>query len=58
MWQIRKQPRAEADEQELRERALEEHRLINAGDAGSFTQHDLHNELKVEPDQRLIAVAL
>ena len=56
MWQIRKQPRAEADEQELRERALEEHRLVTVGDAGAFAQRDLHTELKVELHQRLIGL--
>jgi pilus assembly protein CpaF len=55
MWQIRKPSRLEASEdEEQRQRALDEHRLVTVGDAGAFAKRDRHTELKVELHQRLI----
>ena len=54
MWQIRKAVANEADVEETRQRALEEHRLVTVGDAGAFEKRDKHTELKVELHQRLL----
>src|SRR3954470_7791948 len=54
MWQIRKPVRTEADLEEARLRALDEHRLVTVGDAGAFAKRDKHTDLKVELHQRLI----
>jgi pilus assembly protein CpaF len=54
MWQIRKTNRVEELDDEQRQRALEEHRLVTLGDAGAFEKRDLHTELKVELHQRLL----
>ena len=54
MWQIRKPAHSDADEEEQRQRSLEEHRLVTVGDAGAFTKRDKHTELKVELHQRLL----
>jgi pilus assembly protein CpaF len=43
-----------ADDEEQRQRAVEEHRLVTIGDAGAFAKRDKHTELKVELHQRLI----
>jgi pilus assembly protein CpaF len=56
MWQIRKPAPVEIDEEEQRERALQEHRLVTIGDAGAFGQRNLHTDLKVELHQRLIGL--
>src|SRR5919199_1505135 len=54
MWQIRKAVPNEAEIEEDRQRALEEHRLVTVGDAGAFAKRDKHTELKVELHQRLL----
>jgi pilus assembly protein CpaF len=55
MWQIRKPAGlAGTEDDEQRQRALEEHRLVTVGDAGAFAKRDTHTELKVELHQRLI----
>src|SRR3954447_3797235 len=54
MWQIRKAVANEADVEETRQRAVEEHRLVTVGDAGAFEKRDTHTDLKVELHQRLI----
>jgi pilus assembly protein CpaF len=54
MWQIRKTNRVEEPDDEQRQRAMEEHRLVTLGDAGAFAKRDLHTELKVELHQRLL----
>jgi pilus assembly protein CpaF len=54
MWQIRKPVRSEAELEEARQQALEEHRLVTVGDAGAFAKRDQHTELKVELHQRLL----
>jgi pilus assembly protein CpaF len=54
MWQIRKPARSEAQVEEARQQALEEHRLVTIGDAGAFAKRDQHTELKVELHQRLL----
>src|SRR4051812_6434812 len=55
MWQIRKPGRLElVEDDEQRQRAVEEHRLVTVGDAGAFEKRDNHTELKVELHQRLI----
>ena len=55
MWQIRKPGKlAGVEDDEQRQRALEEHRLVTVGDAGAFAKRDTHTELKVELHQRLI----
>jgi pilus assembly protein CpaF len=54
MWQIKKPLRTEADVEEDRQRAVEEHRLVTVGDAGAFEKRDKHTELKVELHQRLL----
>jgi pilus assembly protein CpaF len=56
MWQIRKPQRVEENEEELRERALEEHRIVTIGDAGAFAARNLHTDLKVELHQSLIGL--
>ena len=55
MWQIRKPSRlGGVEDEEQRQRALDEHRLVTVGDAGAFAKRDEHTELKVELHQRLI----
>jgi pilus assembly protein CpaF len=54
MWQIRKTNQVEEIDDEQRQRALEEHRLVTVGDAGAFAKRDLHTDLKVELHQRLL----
>lgn len=54
MWQFRKTAYAEPSENEARQRAAEEHRLVTVGDAGAFEKRDIHTELKVELHQRLL----
>ena len=54
MWQIRKPAHSDAEEDEQRQRSLEEHRLVTVGDAGAFAKRDKHTELKVELHQRLL----
>src|SRR3954449_10673814 len=54
MWQIRKPANSDAEEDEQRQRSLEEHRLVTVGDAGAFAKRDKHTELKVELHQRLL----
>src|SRR6185503_13209009 len=55
MWQIKKPGKlAGVEDDEQRQRALEEHRLVTVGDAGAFAKRDTHTELKVELHQRLI----
>jgi pilus assembly protein CpaF len=54
MWQIRKAVAAEAEVEEDRQRARDEHRLVTVGDAGAFNKRDMHTDLKVELHQRLI----
>ena len=54
MWQIRKTNSAEGLDDEQRQRAQEEHRLVTLGDAGAFAKRDLHTDLKVELHQRLL----
>jgi pilus assembly protein CpaF len=55
MWQIRKPSKLTgAEDEEQRQRALDEHRLVTVGDAGAFAKRDTHTELKVELHQRLI----
>jgi len=55
MWQIRKPNKlAGVEDDEQRQRALDEHRLVTVGDAGAFAKRDTHTELKVELHQRLI----
>jgi pilus assembly protein CpaF len=54
MWQIRKTAQAEEQNEEQRQRAIEEHRLVTLGDAGAFAKRDLHTDLKVELHQRLL----
>ena len=55
MWQIRKPSHlAGAEDEEQRQRALDEHRLVTVGDAGAFAKRDEHTDLKVELHQRLI----
>ena len=56
MWQIRKAVRTEAEVEEDRQRALDEHRVVTIGDAGAFTKRDTHTDLKVELHQRLIDI--
>ena len=57
MWQIRKSSRLDgAEDEEQRQRALDEHRLVTVGDAGAFEKRDQHTELKVELHQRLIDI--
>jgi len=54
MWQIRKATHSEPADEEQRQRAMEEHRLVTLGDAGAFAKRDLHTDLKVELHQRLL----
>src|SRR5690348_18267797 len=55
MWQIRKPSKLSGvEDDEQRQRALDEHRLVTVGDAGAFAKRDKHTELKVELHQRLI----
>jgi pilus assembly protein CpaF len=55
MWQIKKPGNLAVEEdEEQRQRAVEEHRLVTVGDAGAFAKRDNHTELKVELHQRLI----
>ena len=54
MWQIRKTNSVEEIDDEQRQRAIEEHRLVTVGDAGAFAKRDLHTDLKVELHQRLL----
>ena len=55
MWQIRKPSHlSHVENDEQRQRAIEEHRLVTIGDAGAFAKRDKHTELKVELHQRLI----
>src|ERR1041384_2910483 len=55
MWQIRKPGRlGGVEDEEQRQRALDEHRLVTVGDAGAFAKRDEHTDLKVELHQRLI----
>jgi pilus assembly protein CpaF len=54
MWQFKKPVQPEAVEEEHRQRAVEEHRLVTVGDAGAFANQDLHTDLKVELHQRLL----
>jgi pilus assembly protein CpaF len=55
MWQIRKGAGVTTgDDEQRRQRALEENRLVTVGDAGAFAKHDRRTELKVELHQRLI----
>ena len=54
MWQIRKPAKSEAEVEEARQQALEEHRVVTIGDAGAFAKRDMHTELKVELHQRLL----
>jgi pilus assembly protein CpaF len=56
-WQIRKPAKlATGDNEEQRQRAMEEHRLVTIGDAGAFEKRDTQTELKVELHQRLIDI--
>jgi pilus assembly protein CpaF len=55
MWQIRKAAvRSDADLEQDRQRALEQHRLVTVGDAGAFEKRDKNTDLKVELHQRLL----
>ena len=56
MWQIKKPGHLTVvgGDEEQRQRAMEEHRLVTVGDAGAFEKRDKHTELKVELHQRLI----
>jgi pilus assembly protein CpaF len=54
MWQIRKPVPVDSVDEEQRQRAMEEHRLVTLGDAGAFAKRDLHTDLKVELHQRLL----
>ena len=58
MWQIRKpnhlDVEQEVENEEERQRVLDEHRLVTVGDAGAFAKRDKNTELKVELHQRLI----
>jgi len=56
MWQIKKPGHLAVvgEDEEQRQRAMEEHRLVTVGDAGAFEKRDKHTELKVELHQRLI----
>jgi pilus assembly protein CpaF len=54
MWQFRKPTQTESADEEQRQRAIEEHRLVTVGDAGAFAKRDLHTDLKVELHQRLL----
>src|SRR5438045_6919847 len=54
MWQIRKTNSVEEIDEEQRQRAMEEHRLVTVGDAGAFANRSLHTDLKVELHQRLL----
>ena len=55
MWQIRKGARLSVvEDDDQRQRAMDEHRLVTVGDAGAFAKRDLHTDLKVELHQRLI----
>src|SRR6476469_3658407 len=54
MWQIRKTNNVEEIDDEQRQRAAEEHRLVTVGDAGAFAKRDLHTDLKVELHHRLL----
>src|SRR3954468_17862230 len=55
MWQIKKPARLSGvEDEEQRQRAFEEHRLVTVGDAGAFAKRDKHTDLKVELHQRLI----
>src|SRR5881394_1169059 len=54
MWQIRKPARGDSDQDELRKRSLDEHRLVTIGDAGAFAKRDKHTELKVQLHQQLL----
>jgi pilus assembly protein CpaF len=57
MWQIRKPSHlAGAEDEEQRQRALDEHRLVTVGDAGAFAKSDEHTDLKVELHQILIDI--
>src|SRR6185503_5033714 len=55
MWQIRKPGKlSDVEDEEQRQRALEEHRLVTVGDAGAFAKRDKHTDIKVELHQRLL----
>jgi pilus assembly protein CpaF len=54
MWQIRKPVASEAEVEEAKQHALDEHRLVTVGDAGAFAKRDKHTDLKVELHQRLL----
>jgi pilus assembly protein CpaF len=55
MWQIRKAAApSDADLEQDRQRAFEEHRLVTVGDAGAFEKRDKNTDLKVELHQRLL----
>src|SRR3982750_1930712 len=54
MWQIRKPVPSEAEVEEAKEHALDEHRLVTVGEAGAFAKRDKHTDLKVELHQRLL----
>jgi pilus assembly protein CpaF len=54
MWQFRKPVQPESSEEEQRQKAIDEHRLVTVGDAGAFVKRDLHTDLKVELHQRLL----
>src|SRR6476620_12236038 len=54
MWQIRKPVASEAEVEEAKQHALDEHRLLTVGDAGAFAKRDKHTELKVELHQKLL----
>jgi pilus assembly protein CpaF len=55
MWQIKKPSRVPVvEDEEQRQRVLQEHRLVTVGDAGAFAKRDKNTELKVELHQRLI----
>ena len=54
MWQIRKPANTEVLDEEQRQRASDEHRLVTIGDAGAFNKRDTNTDLKVELHQRLL----
>ena len=54
MWQIRKPAHNDEPPEEVRDRAVEDTRLLRMGDAGAFAKRDKHTELKVELHQRLL----
>src|SRR5258708_7214762 len=54
MGQIRKTGRVEELDEEQRQRAIEEHRLVTLGEAGAFAKRDPHTDLKVELHHRLL----